>query len=181
MANLTRSYAFRRWVPDIGDNREQEPKNQLALELAVHLTTTQMEEIEAALLRVPEVDFSDLEAAFAAAETPEAKQAIDKQSTARMLEVLCSVRTKAFEPYVRIVGGPHTINGQPLTTVHDYIAFAQSCRDGGTLMVGELLAALRAFNSLTGHNEVFSQRRSGGSAGTGTPSVVKDSAPTGGR
>lgn len=181
MANLTRSYAFRRWVPDIGDNREQEPKNQLALELAVHLTTAQMDEVEAALLRVPEVDFGDLEEAFRTASTPEERQEINRQSTARMLDTLLAVRTKAFEPYVRVVGGPHTINGQPLASVRDYIAFAQSCRDGGTLMVGELLAALRAFNSLTGHNEVFSQRRSGGSAGTGTPSVVKDSAPTGGR
>lgn len=181
MANLKRRFAFKRWVPDIGDNREQEPKNQLALELAVHLTTEQMEELDEALTTVPSVDYSDLEEAFTAAADDEARREINRKSTARMLDTLRDVRVKAFEPYVRIVGGPHTINGAPLNTVADYIGFAGTSRDGGTLMVGELLAALRAFNSLSGADEVFSVRRSGGSASTGTPSVVKDSAPTGGQ
>lgn len=180
MANLTRRHTFKRWVPDIGDNREQEPKNQLALELAVHLTMEQMDALDDALSVVPTIDLSAEEAAFAAATTEEEKREINRKSEEKTLQVLADLRIQAFKPYVRVVGGPHTINGEPLNDIGDYIRFAQTARDAGTLMVGELLAALRSFNSLRGADEVFSLRRSGGSASTGSPSVVKDNAPTGG-
>lgn len=181
MANLTRRFTFKRWVPDIGNNRELATKDQLALELAAGLTMEQMDALDEALSAVPELDLSAEEAAFNAAETPEEKRRINGESEKKMLAALAGVRTKAFEPYVRIVGGPHTIEGAPLETLAHYIDFAQTARDGGTLMVAELLTALRAFNSLQGPQELFSLRRSGGLASTGSPSVVKDTPQMAGR
>jgi len=181
MTTLKRRHAFKRWVPDLGENRELPEREQLALDLAVHLTLQQMEDLNSDFAKIPDVPMDALRARFDAASTDEEREAINRETSDVVMGALARARTQALEPYVRIVGGPHTVNGTPLETVGDYVLLAQTARDGGTLMLGELLSALRAFNSLRGPDELFSLRRSGGSVSTGTLSVVKAAPTTEGR
>ncbi len=87
---------------------------------------------------------------------------------------------EAFEPYVRVIG-ENTVNGKPLNTVADYFALVTNTSTRGAGAIGGLLGEVMRLNSVTGELELFLQRRSGGGASTGAPSVVKDKSPTGGR
>lgn len=182
MASLTRKHTFRKWAPDIGENRELPGGPVLFLELATGLTELQVKEIFESIGRVPEVPgIDEMQAQAKAAPTPEERLRIIREADAAALKVLREYHAGLLSPYVRVVGGPHTVDGMPLATVEDYLALIQTARDSGALALGELLAALREFNSLSGPDELFSLRRSGSSASTGSPSVVKETAPTGGR
>lgn len=160
MANLTRRHAFRKWAPDIGENRELEGGPVLWLEVATGMTGEQLSSMSARLARVSE----------------------DVAGLSTTEEVKAALKTSfvdALGPYVRVVGGPHQVDGATLATFDDYVGIVQAQADFGQLALKDLVATVTRFNSFAGPDELFLQRRSGGLASTGAQGVVKDSAPTG--
>jgi len=178
MATLSRRYTFKRWAPDLGENRSLPESERLWLEVAAGLTAKQMSECRAAAARVAAVDVERPDTASLSAADAEAawRVALDAH-TAKVRDVLA----EALGEYVRIVGGPHTVDGRPVATLADYIGLVQESEDMGVAQLLDLRATLEAHNSISGGDELFSLRRSGGRASTGGPSVVKDEGLTGAR
>lgn len=174
MANLKRRFSFKRWAPDIGENRDL-PEPALYLEIATGLTAEQLrvvtDTIQAPMEAQPPLD---------EALTGEALMEALKARAVSGKAALRGVLVAALGAYVRVHGGPHTVDGQPLGTLDEYLALVQGSADYGSGAIQDLLGALRSFNSFTGADELFSLRRSGGSASTGQPSVVKVEPQTGG-
>jgi hypothetical protein len=171
---LKRRHTFKRWAPDIGENRESD-EPLFFLEVAVGLTAEQvaatLEALRAPIPALPELDESL---------SDEALMVALKQRTQQNKDAIRHRFATALGPYVRVHAGPHTIDGLHVATLDDYLALVQGCADFGSWALKELVAAFRSFNSFTGPDELFSLRRSGSSASTGSPSVVKDSAPKAG-
>jgi hypothetical protein len=162
MANLKRRFHFKRWAPDIGENRDL-PVPALFLEIATGLTQAQLEGVSERIQRMgPDIEALTHGDGFA--------------ESLRAVQRLAFV--EAMGKFVRVLGGPHMVDEQPLATLEDYLALAQQAADFGAGAMKELLAALRSFNGFTGADELFSLRRSGGSASTAAPSVVKDEPKT---
>ena len=171
MADLKRTYAFRRWAPDIGENRdalsaweksgEKGPCPGIYLELATGLTPEQLGAISVRMsVPLP-----------ATVEGDELLATVKDGLRLRYLEAFC-------RDYVRVVDAPHSVAGKELSTPEDYLRIVEEQADFGKLAVTDLLGALVRFNSFTGPDELFLQRRSGGSASTGGRSVVKAEPPT---
>lgn len=152
MANFDRQYSFRKWAPDIGDNRERETPG-LWFELATGLAEAQLKAISGRVTKALE----DMRG---------------KDSVAEVKAIQCAAYSEAFGPYVRVIDGPHSIAGMPLATLADYIGIVQQQADFGTTALNDLHAAVNRFNSFSGPDELFLLRRSGGSRSTARPSVV---------
>lgn len=155
MANLTRRFRWKKWAPDLGENREL-PEPVLYLELATDLTAAQLEEVGERLTRKGE-------------------------TVATMDELRAAMRARFVEalgPYVRVHGGPHTVDGQPLATFEDYVALVQQAAGAGAAQLRELQAAVLAFNSISGPDELFSLRSSGGARSTGGQRPAQDDEKT---
>lgn len=177
MANLTRKWTWKKWAPDLGENREGETP-LLFLELATGLTPAQMQEIATGLQRARELrpvtpDLVGMEPAAAI-------EAI-RASTKAFLADLRKVMVDALGPYVRVHGGPHTVDGKPLATLADYLELVEDSGDLGVNARAELESALSRFNSIEGPDELFSLRRSGGARSTDARSTVKAASPTASR
>lgn len=172
MANLKRRFHFRLWAPDIGENRDLEEGPALFLELATGLTQAQLTAVTEAVTQPTAIP------PLSEGLTGEALAAAVEARWQANLKALRDLLVGALGPYVRIHGGPHTVDGLPLGTLEDYLVLAQGAADFGAAAINELISALRSFNSFSGPDQLFSLRRSGGSASTGKPSVVKDSSPT---
>lgn len=160
MAELKRRTRWKRWAPDVGENRELEGGPVLFLELAVDLTPAQLSE---AIERI---------------------RNWDSEGVASIDEVHARVGAayvEALTPYVRVHGGPHTVDGQPLATLADYVALVQQSASRGVDQLRELTAALTSFNSMAGPDELFSLRRSGGARSTDAQSTAKADAGTAAR
>lgn len=155
MATLTRRFRWKRWAPDIGENRELEGGPVLFLELATDLTA---EQLSAALERASQLG-----------EGIASREELQQRVQAAM--------TEALGPYVRVHGGPHTVDGRPLATFADYVALVQDSASMGSDQLRELLAALTAFNSVRGPDELFSLRHSGGARTTDAQSAERAGAP----
>lgn len=155
MADLKRRTRWKRWAPDIGENREIEGGPVLFLELATDLTPAQLQEMAAQLAErgEPVTTRSDLVAA------------------------LCSRYSAALGPYVRVHDGPHTVDGQPLATFDDYLALVTQGAGFGVQQLNELQLALVRFNSIEGPDELFSPRLSGGARTTGAQRTGKAATP----
>jgi hypothetical protein len=151
MATLTRRWSWKKWAPDIGENRELEGGPVLFLELAAGLTAEQLEGVFAAIRTADTVD--GVRAAMA----------------------------EALTPYVRVFEGPHAVDGQPLATFGDYVALVSTMADRGLGALRDLSAALTSFNSLAGPDELFSLRSSGGARSTGDQRPAKAAKQTGAR
>lgn len=160
MANLKRRHVFRRWAPDIGENRELEDGPALWLDIATGLTAQQLNDAR--------TRFAESQGATAGLDS---EQAIKDALRAGFVE--------AFGAYVRVVDGPHLVDGIEMKDLNDYVSIIQGQRDYGQLALKDLVAALDRFNSFKGPDELFSPRRSGGLASTGAQSVVKDMPKTG--
>jgi hypothetical protein len=173
MGKLKQRFTFKRWAPDIGENRDLE-EPAIWFELATGLSADQLKTVREVLgtpleqRDVPEgLDGAALEAAA------EASLQATKDGVRRRL-------VEAIGQYVRIVGGPHSIDGAPFATLDEYLCIVQQQADCGLLAVSDLTAAVFTFNSFSGADELFSPRRSGSSASTAPRSVVKETPKTGG-
>lgn len=154
--DLKRRHAFKRWAPDIGENRDLPGGPGLWFELATGLSAEQLSAIRERMAR-PVADSTDAAPAV------------------RLEALKTGIRTRyleAFGEYVRIVDGPHSIAGKPLATLEDYLRIVEEQADMGQLAVKDLFAALLSFNTFGGGDELFLRRRSGGLASTARPSVV---------
>ena len=121
MATLKSRIRWKKWAPDLGENRTLEGGPALYLELATDLTAQQLEEAAAKLT------------------------ARGEPVTTRD-ELLASMRARfseALGPYVRVHGGPHTVDGQPLATFDDYLALVTQGAGLGASQLRELQAAPR--------------------------------------
>ncbi len=173
MANLTRRYSFKKWAPDIGENRELPGGPVLFLEIATGLSQAQMEAIAEQLKAARSVELAKPDLAA----LPEGERnAAARAALQGYIEALCGVMVDALSPYVRVHGGPHTVDGQPLATLADFLRLTAQSADMGVNARAELEAAVATFNSMEGPDELFSLRRSGGTASTPPPSAAsKDS------
>lgn len=178
MANLKRRHAFKRWAPDIGENRDLIKEWQdggedgsapgIWFELATGLTPVQLQEINVRC-GVP------IEPTPPLPEDATSEQ-LAGAGVAAVAHVKDSLRRNFVDglgPYVRVVGGPHSIEGAQLETFDDYVRIVQAQADFGQLALKDVMAAHRAFNTFGGGDELFLRRRSGSSASTAAPSVVK--------
>ena len=142
---------LQRWVPfvpDIGSNRALPSAQQLVLEVASGLT-------KEALLAFSEQTSNPT---LLDGETPDA------------------ARIRLLSQHVRLTGGPHTLGGIPVTTLADY---ANVCIGlSGHYNLRELFSAVGYFNSFSGNDALFSERRSGGTAFTLHRSAVQDASRT---
>lgn len=155
MAELKRRIRWKKWAPDLGENRELPGGPVLHLELAVDLTAEQLEG-SVALLR----------------------EGLTPTEGVGWREMVKRAFAGALGPYVRVHGGPHTVDGKPLATLDDYIALVTESADAGLAQLKELQAALVSFNSLEGPDELFSLRRSGGARSTDAQSNDSAASPT---
>lgn len=162
MANLKRRHTFKRWAPDIGENRDL-PEPALWFEIATGLSVEQISAVKERM----------------AQPIPEPPEGLEGKEWLAFIVAAIRVRyLEAFGQYVRIVGGPHTIDGARLETLEDYLVIVEQQADKGKTAVTDLFSALLAFNSFTGHDELFLQRRSGLSASTGPQSAAKEEPKT---
>ena len=159
MANLKRRHTYRRWAPDLGENRELEGGPALWLDVATGLTAQQL---------------SDARTRFA--ESQAATSTLNEAEPIK--EAIRKGFVEAFGAYIRVVDGPHTVDGATLATLDDYVRIVQGQQDFGQLALKDLVGALTRFNSFAGPDELFLQRRSGGLASTGGQSVVKETPRT---
>lgn len=69
---------------------------------------------------------------------------------------------KELAKHVRVVGGPHTLGGKEIKDLPDYARLCLTLN--GNYNLRELFAAVGYFNSISGDDALFSERRSGGTA-----------------
>lgn len=170
MVSLSRKWSWKRWAPDLGENRELEADKRLYLELATGLTAEQLDEVKEKQGAVRTVSFTQPD--LAGLDEAARHEALAKAAAQYHLEVR-AVLVSALGPYVRVAGGPHVVDSQPLATLEDYFALVQGMADAGVRALGDLTAALRRFNSIEGPDELFSRRPSGGARTTGAQSAEK--------
>lgn len=177
MANLTRRFSWKKWAPDIGENREL-PEPVLYLEIATGLTQAQLDAIGEQLrsARQLQLEPPDVEAL-----PPEERGKAVEETLRAFVAKLRGVMVSALGAFVRVHGGPHTVDGRPLATLDDYLALAEEAADRGVRARAELEAAVVSFNSVEGPDELFSLRRSGGRASTPTRSAASEGSATAGR
>jgi len=177
MANLTRRFTWKKWAPDLGENREL-PEPVLFLEIATGLTRAQLDVIGETLRTARSVA---LEAPDLSALPEEERQAAAEKALADFISKLRGVVVSALGPFVRVHGGPHTVDGQALATLDDYLKLTEEAADMGVRARAELEAAVLRFNSVEGPDMLFSLRRSGGGASTPRPSAASAEQQTDGR
>lgn len=149
MANLTRSWRWETFHPDIGENLDLPPKDRLALRIASALPGERLErmrtEYGAALVSGVE-DHAQVAAAFA----------------------------RVFGELVEVVG-VHTIDGAEVRTLEQYLAVV--VRACGIYGLTELVTAVGEFNSIAGTHRLFSERHSGGLLSTRAQTAAPSASP----
>ena len=160
MSSLARRWSWKKWAPDIGENRELASGPVLFLEMATGLTSRNMSDLGAELLKVRE-------AVYAAPEVPEGAgleevTALYEGARDAYLAQLRARFGAALKPYVRVAGGPHTVDGEQLANLDDYLKLVEQAADLGVNARRDLETALVRFNSIEGPDELFLPRSSGG-------------------
>ena len=164
MANLTRKFSWKKWAPDIGENRELEGGPVLFLDIATGLTPKQLAEVSERIAATRGVKYATAIVTESMG-TDEMAAAFEGARLAYLSEVR-AIREAALSPYVRVADGPHTVDGETLATLGDYLGLVQQRADMGLEATADLMAALSSFNSISGPDELFSRRSSGGARST---------------
>ena len=151
MAELKRRTRWKRWAPDIGENRELDGGPVLFLELATDLTPAQLEEMGAAL----------------------AERGEPTKTRVELIDAFKARYRAALGQYVRVHGGPHTVDGAPLANLDDYLELVTQSAGMGVTQLVELAGAVLSFNSISGPDELFSLRSSGGARSTDARRTAK--------
>lgn len=181
MANLTRRWSWKKWAPDIGENREPPGPPQLFLEIASGLAGRQMAEIGERLQAAQDIVFKS--PPLVEGQPIEQMVAAHEAAQQDFLAAIRALYVEVLGPYVRVYQGPHTVDGMPLANLDDFLKIVQTCSDGGVRATGDLMAAVGEFNSMGGPDELFSRRSSGGARTTAPrrtallPASVKTIAP----
>ncbi len=174
MAALDSIHTWERWAPNIGDNRKRTPP-VLFLELATGLTAAQLAGVGAKLRELGKLElvFPDT-----ADMTPEQVEAGRREALEGFKASVRAVWVEALAPYVRVEGGPHTVQGLPLATLEDYVKLVQTRADFGFAALQALREALDSFNGFEGPDELFSPRSSGGARSTDARRTEPAGSPT---
>ena len=170
MSNLSRRWSWKKWAPDLGENRELETP-VLFLELATGLTAAQITALGVELRKARDAKYPRPEVPEGA--TAEEVTALYEGAMKAYLGELRGVFGGALAPYVRVHGGPHTVDGLPLATLDDYLAVVEQAADLGVNARLDLEQALVRFNSIEGPDELFLPRSSGGARSTGAQRTAK--------
>lgn len=176
MAALTRRHTWKKWAPDIGENRELDGGPVLFLELATGLTA---ERLAASGERLRElrsgIKYATPELPESA--TPDERLACSKSAMASYLAAIRAAYVEVLGPYVRVFEGPHTVDGMPLASLDDYLRIVEESADLGFNARADLEAAMAKFNSIDGPDELFSLRSSGGARSTDARRTAKAATP----
>lgn len=164
MANLTRRFRWKKWAPDIGENREIQGGPVLFLEIASGLTALQMREVGEALAKAGDVEYAKPEIPKDA--TTEQMTALYEAARSDYLRAIRGIMSAALSPYVRVHAGPHTVDGEQLATLDDYLRICELAADTGINARLDLEKAFVRFNSIEGPDELFLPRSSGGARST---------------
>ena len=145
----------------------------LFLELATGLTALQTKEWRDAIAKIRDIAFAPAIEGLEPAEAHEVVKSAVEQLKTEQRRIYC----EALSPFVRVCDGPHTVDGQPLATLDDYVKLLQEREDQGTAALVELREALDSFNSISGADELFSLRSSGGARSTDARRTAKAASP----
>lgn len=180
MAILTRAYRWEKFHPDLGENLELAPADRLTLEVASGLPPAVLAEWQRALAAAA-TDAAGVVQTSAQPENEAAREAWAKEAAAKVSAAFLDAVAAAYAPVVRLVGS-HSVAGRPVTTLREYLGLVVEETAGhGGYSLTELRNEVVRLNSLGGQQELFFERRSGGSPSTAPRSAAKDSAKTGGR
>lgn len=130
---------FERFVPDIGNNRQE--ASPFFLEVASNLPLPEMDALEQRLRSLSQFNPSD-----------------ESQFIQGVLGALGDTVKMGTEPL--------TVNGEAITDLAGYIAL--SLRVSGLGPLWELFRAVRTYNSVEGVRALFYERSSGGTVFTGS-------------
>lgn len=149
MANLT-AIRWEKWAPAIGKNLKLPLHEQLRFNIGVGLSTTQLQELTASqVVERPEPP---------ADETPEQRKSrLDAEWKAHLDRLAAGL-----SPYAKLLG-THTIDGKTINSLRDYLEAVPY-----HVAVDVMRVVLR-WNSLSGGDELFSARSSGGAPTTDDP------------
>ena len=173
MADFGALSRWEKFAPDIGDNRQRPAGERLWLEIKSSMTRLELIAFERALKDTQTARRERAEAYVAALRAvkdggpPPDADAYQADMESAMLTGYLA----ALSPACRLVG-THTLGGSPVATLAEYVAAVATLSDGYNLL--ELPAAVKDANSVGGATQLFSERRSGGWAGTPAPSSAED-------
>lgn len=171
MANFEKAFHFRRFVPNIGNNKQLPQPDQLALELATGMTKVDVLAFNSGI----RTSLKSVPPPFVAPEgmTPEAA---DEAKANAVLDHRAGVLAGIWGPYVRLEHGGHTIEGRPVGNLGEYLRALIG--QNGSFAIMEISNEVARLNSVDGTLALFSDALSGGSAGTDDQSSAKDVSPT---
>jgi hypothetical protein len=151
--NLTRTFRWERFEPNLGENLELPEEKRFFLLISSGLSKVAMAELSGR--------FEDLQKRLASEEMTE-------ESLIDALEAVYNGTIK--------VGEPSTIDGKKVDTFRDYLAVVVGVT--GLYSWLELFTALRDFNSYSGTRALFYARRSGGISSIPAQSAAKNESAT---
>lgn len=178
---------WQRFAPNLGDNLEL-LTDQLTIEVAVGLSKTELAAFDRAIgashagPELVEVERLHAEWKTNPATNDAAATAFLAQleaANAKQAEAYAAKLAEAWADFVRIGPGNHSINGQPLTCLRDYLGFV--CGQAGQFNFIELQAEVARANSVKETRALFSPAPSGGRSSTQPQNGAKAGSPTAGR
>lgn len=155
MADITRTYRWEKFAPNLGNNLELPEDKRFNLEIASGLPPARLVQFE---------------------------EDIGKAAKADNVVESAVLYTAAMDGLVRVVG-ENTISGIQVNTLKDYVALLMGTPETSVDLFNliEVTVALREFNSLTGQARLFWRRHSGGLLSMPGQSVAKNANQTAGQ
>lgn len=167
MPSLSR-ITWHRFEPRIGNNTELPVEQRFFLEVARGLTKEQLKAFGEAFFRQPESDGL----------TDEQVAALSNDEQAKRTEALKAAETRAHDErvaelkrWVRFGSQTLVVDGQVIENVGAYLDFFDAQANRFEWL--ELARELYRVNSITGNEELFSARPSGGSSSTADQSTAR--------
>ncbi len=170
MANFEKAFHFERFVPNLGNNLELSPSDQLALLLATGLTKMDMATFGKGMKTAFKAPIVEL---VTPPELP-AEEAVEAKLSA-LYDQRADLLAGCWGPYAKLERAGHSIEGRPVSTLRDYIRAL--IEQPGFYALIEMASEVRRLNSVEGTNELFSDALSGGSFGTGGRSSAPKTEP----
>ncbi len=140
---------WERFEPDLGSNRELEPKARFYVELAVGATKEQLRDIAAQVDLVFD---------------PPAPAPVEGKAPPTERPSPAAGLAKLFEPWIRLGKESLVVDGKPVTSLAEYFGLFDQVINTNNLI--ELPRAFGMYNSVNGARELFFERLSGGSTST---------------
>lgn len=179
---------WQRFAPNLGTNLEL-LTDQLTIEVAVGLSKKDLAAFDRAISAAhagPElVDVERLHGEWKSRPSTTTEEEATaflvrlEDANAKQEAAYATKLAAAWAEFVRIGPGNHSINGEPLTCLGDYIRFV--CGQAGRFNFIELQAEVARANSVEGTRALFYAPPSGGRSSTQPQNGAKPGSPTAGR